>query len=148
MKLATRPPLRRLLALDQKIRSGQYPNARTLAAELEVHQRTVHRDLDFLRCELNAPLEYCPRRNGYFYAEPSYALPLVTWSEVELVAMFLAERALEQYRGTPLGRDLAAAFRKLTAHLPGAVTVDLEHLRQAYSVRGPVATRGEARTFR
>jgi predicted DNA-binding transcriptional regulator YafY len=148
MRLASRPPLRRLLALDQQVRAGEYPNARTLARELEVHERTVHRDLDFLRTEFHAPLAYCPRRNGYYYTEPGYALPLVKWSEAELVALFLAGRALEQYRGTPLGEVLAGAVRKLTLHLPDEVTVSLEHLREAYSVRGPVSTQGEVATFR
>ena len=36
MKVASRPPLRRLLALDQMIRAGRYPNASKAAQSLEV----------------------------------------------------------------------------------------------------------------
>jgi predicted DNA-binding transcriptional regulator YafY len=73
---------------------------------------------------------------------------LLRLTEGELLAVFLAERLLQQYRGTAFVKDIAAAFRKLTAQLPDAVTVHLEHLRQAYSFRGPAATEVEAETFR
>jgi predicted DNA-binding transcriptional regulator YafY len=101
METASRPPLRRLMALDRMIRSGAFPNARTAAEDLEVHSRTIHRDLDFLRDSWGAPLEFCPQRNGYFYRDADYALPLLRLSEGELVALFLAERAMQHYRDTP-----------------------------------------------
>ena len=45
MQTASRPPLRRLAALDHMIRSGKYPNASTAARQLEVHQ-VACRDID------------------------------------------------------------------------------------------------------
>ena len=62
MHTSSRPPLRRLLALDRLIRAGKHPNARTVAAELEVSRRTVLRDVEFLRDSFGGPVEYCPRR--------------------------------------------------------------------------------------
>jgi predicted DNA-binding transcriptional regulator YafY len=148
METAARPPLRRLAALDRMIRAGSYPNARTAAAALEVHPRTVHRDLEFLRDSWGAPVEYCPVRHGFYYRDADYALPLLRLSEGELVALFLAERVMQQYRGTPYASDLATAFRKLTDQLPETVTVDLSHLGGDYSVRGPGAGAADARLFR
>lgn len=40
---------RHVLLIDQQIRSGQAPNCRRLAQELEVSHRTVLRDIDFRR---------------------------------------------------------------------------------------------------
>src|SRR4051812_30194069 len=100
MKTASRPALRRLLAIDHAIRSGGYPNATALAGQLEVHPRTVHRDLDFLRHSWGAPLAFSPERNGFYYSDPSYPLPLVTMTGADLVALFLAERLLQEYGGT------------------------------------------------
>jgi predicted DNA-binding transcriptional regulator YafY len=148
MQTAVRPPLRRILALDRMIRAGTYPNARTAAAELEVHPRTVYRDLDFLRDSWGAPVAFCHRRNGYYYTDADFPLPLLRLSEGELVALFLAERVMQQYRDTPLGRNLASAFRKLTAHLPDTVTIDLAHLEGAYSFRGPDTNVGDPEHFR
>jgi predicted DNA-binding transcriptional regulator YafY len=148
MELASRPPLRRLFALDRLIRDGGFPNATTMAAALEVHPRTIYRDLDFLRDSWGAPLEYCPRRHGFYYRDADYAVPLLRLSEGELVALCLAERVMQQYRGTPYEQDLATAFRKLTAHLPEEVTIDLSHLGGAFSFRGPCSDVGDLDCFR
>ncbi len=118
MKRATRPPLRRIVRLDVLLRNHRYPNARTAARELEVHPRTVHHDLAFMRDSFGAPLAFDARKNGFYYSDPQYTLPLVQVSEGELLALFLAERLLQQYRGTPFACALAAAFGKRTAGLP------------------------------
>jgi len=148
MEHASRPPLRRLLTLDRKIREGDYPNAVALAADLEVNRRTIYRDLDFLRDSWGAPLEFCAHKNGYFYSNPDYALPLLRISETELLALCLAERLMQQYRGTSIANDLATAFRKLTGHLSEEVTIDLNHLADAVSFRGQAAEGGEVKQFR
>jgi hypothetical protein len=74
MLQAARPPLARLATIDHAVRAGQYPNATTLARQLEVSPRTVQRDLTFLRDQLRAPLEFDPQRNGYHCIRPDYNL--------------------------------------------------------------------------
>jgi predicted DNA-binding transcriptional regulator YafY len=135
MELASRPPLRRLLALDRMLRSARFPNARSAANELEVDPRTIHRDLVFLRDSWGAPLEFCRKHNGYYYRDPDYPLPLLRLTEGELLALFLAERVMQQYRDTPYAKDLATAFRKLTAALPDEVTIDLNHWDWQWNAR-------------
>jgi predicted DNA-binding transcriptional regulator YafY len=147
MNIASRPPLRRLLILDRLLRANRYPNARSAARELEVNPRTVHRDLEFLRDSWGAPLEFCHKHNGYYYRDAAFALPLQTLTEGELFALFLAERVLHDYRATPYARDLAAAFRKLTAALPESVTIDLAHWDQVHSFRRSSADLEEAACF-
>jgi predicted DNA-binding transcriptional regulator YafY len=139
MKTAARFSLERIAALDRAVRAGEYPNARSIARALEVGHRTVQRDVEFMRDRLGAPLTFDPRRNGYYYAEPAYRLPLMSLTEGELVALFLAERALQQYRGTPYAADLARAFAKVTSGLADRVTVDLGHLGDRHSFRTTAA---------
>src|ERR1700730_13991448 len=122
MKIASRVPLRRLVALDDMVRKGSYPNATSAALDLEVHPRTIARDLDFLRNSWGAPLEFSHAHNGYFYSDRDYSLPLQRLSEGELIALFLAERVMQQYKNTPYAKDLATAFHKLTLALPDDVT--------------------------
>ena len=135
METASRPLLRRIVALDRMIRGKEYPNSRTASLQLEVSSRTVHRDLDFLRDFLGAPIAFSRSHNGFYYEKPDYALPFLRLTEGELVALFLAERVLQEYRGTPYAADLATAFRKLTAALPDSVTIDLAHLSEVFSFR-------------
>lgn len=74
--------------------------------------RTAYRDLDFLRDEWRVPGEF-DRPQGNRLTEPTTALPPVTLSQGELVALYFAEKVLAQYRGTPFEADLTSAFRKL-----------------------------------
>jgi predicted DNA-binding transcriptional regulator YafY len=135
MRLASRPPLARILAIDQAIRAGAWPNARTLALQLEVKTRTIRRDLAYMRYQLGAPLEFDPVHNGFGYAEPSFRLPYFQLTEGELLALCLAGQALRTYRGTTYARDLARAFAKVTAGLPEPIAVDLGQLAEAFAFR-------------
>ncbi|MBI4661758.1 MAG: YafY family transcriptional regulator [Verrucomicrobia bacterium] len=135
MRIATRPQLQRLAVMDRCIRSGEYPTARKMAAELGVAPRTIHRDIRFLRDAWSAPIVWSDEHQGFFYSESDYQLPLQTLTEGELVALFLAERLLQQYRGTPYATAIATAFAKLTNALPEKVTLDLKDLAETLSVR-------------
>jgi proteasome accessory factor B len=128
------------MAIDRAIRSGSWPNASSLARELEVDPRTVRRDITYLRDQLLAPVEFDPARNGYRYADPTFRLPYFQLTEGELVAALLAGRLLGQYRGTPFERDLGRAFAKLTALLPDVVTVRLDAAADCLSVLPSVRT--------
>ena len=72
---AHRPPLERMLQIHQAIQSGSYPNATTLAAELEVCTKTINRDTDFMRDRLGLPMEYDGTRCGYHYTQPVSSFP-------------------------------------------------------------------------
>ena len=74
MRVSTRPAFRRLQAIDSAVSRRVWPNARTLARELEVTPRTIQRDIEFLRDQLHAPLKFDSVRNGYYYTDPSYRL--------------------------------------------------------------------------
>jgi predicted DNA-binding transcriptional regulator YafY len=121
--------------IDRALREMTWPNARVLGKLLEASDRTIRRDLEYMRDQLHAPIEFDPRRNGYHYTEPTYRLPFLQLTEGELVALFLAEQILRQYRGTPYGPDLARAFAKITAALNEPINVDAQRLREAISFR-------------
>ena len=148
MHAASRPPLARIAAIDRAIREGTWPNATGLARELEVSPRTVQRDLIFLRDRLLAPLRFDPRRNGYCYTSAGYQLPFFRLTEGELVAMFLAERLLRQYRGTYFEVELERAFQKIVDLLPEGVSMDLSAVAETLSVTPTVLTVQDIETFR
>jgi predicted DNA-binding transcriptional regulator YafY len=148
MHQAVRPPLARIVTIDQAIRAGRWPNASTLAQELEVSPRTVQRDLTFLRDRLGAPVEFDIRQNGYRYSHTDFRLPFFRLSEGELVALFLADRLLRQYRGTPFESDLRRAFGRICDMLPEAVTIDLAALPETLSVMPAVVAEQDLEIFR
>jgi predicted DNA-binding transcriptional regulator YafY len=112
-----------------------------------VNPRTIQRDIEFLRDRLQAPLLFDPVRNGYQYTNPDFHLPMVRLTEGELAALFLAERLLQEYRGTPYAGALASLFEKLTAGLRDDVSIDLSHFADAYSFRRLGGLDADATTF-
>ena len=124
----TRPPLRRMLWAIQRLTKGGQLRATDLAREFEVSVRTAYRDLDFLRDEWGAHVEYDHSKGTYALTEPMATLPMVTISQGELIAIYFAEKILQQYRGTPFEPDLASAFSKIQGLLPEQVKVAPESL--------------------
>ncbi|MEN6506225.1 MAG: HTH domain-containing protein [Planctomycetaceae bacterium] len=66
---------RHVLHIDQRIRDNDAPNCMQLAGELEVSRRTILRDIDFMKYDLGAPLDYDAARRGYVYGEPNWIMP-------------------------------------------------------------------------
>ncbi len=112
-----RPPLERMLKIHDELRRDVLVNCTTLAALLEASPKTVLRDIAFMRDRLNLPIEFDSRLNRYHYTRPVNSFPTVHITEGELLALLVAQRALQQYRGTPFHGQLAVAFEKLAGGL-------------------------------
>ena len=131
----SRPPLERMLRIHQALQSGRFPNATRLAQELEVSTKSIHRDLEFMRDRLDLPIEYDARRFGYFYTGEVGSFPTVQITEGELFALIVAEKALQQYRGTNFEKPLLSAIRKMEQSLPDTISLNLADIEQAISFR-------------
>src|SRR6478736_151383 len=130
-----RPPLERMLRIHQSLQSGKFPNATTLAQELEVSTKSIQRDLDFMRDRLELPIEYHPKSFGYHYTGEVTSFPTMHITEGELVALVIAEKALEQYRGTQFEKPLLSAIRKIEQSLPDTISLNLADIEQTISFR-------------
>ncbi|MEW6305554.1 MAG: WYL domain-containing protein [Verrucomicrobiota bacterium] len=124
-----------MVRIHQAIQAGQYPNASSIALEIEVSSKTIQRDLEFMRDRLNLPLAYDPQRNGYYYTERVEAFPTLQITEGELFALLVAEKALQQYRGTSFEKPLLSALRKMSQSLPDTISFNLSEWDQAISFR-------------
>jgi proteasome accessory factor B len=133
--LHSRPPLERMLRIHQAVSAGQFPNASTLAGEIEVATKTIHRDIEFMRDRLNLPIEFDASRNGYHYTEEVSAFPNIQITEGELFALVVAEKALQQYRGTNFEKPLLSAIRKMEQSLPDTISLNLADIEQTISFR-------------
>ncbi|NJK35262.1 MAG: transcriptional regulator [Oscillatoriales cyanobacterium SM2_2_1] len=119
--------LERLLNLDQLLRSGERHTASTLAAHLEVSERTVHYDLDLLRDRFRAPIE-SDREKGYYYSDPKWRLDTIPLTKGELFALTLGARMLQSYAGSAYEPELKSAIEQLSRRIPEQTWVDLEGL--------------------
>ncbi len=133
MKTAKRPALVRYQYIDEKVGTGQFPNASSLGRELEVTPRTIHRDIDYLRDFYHAPIYFHPQRNGFFYSDPNYRLQNIVVPEGEFIALFLAERLAQSYRGTPYAALLTKLFDRIGRVMTEPISIDLEHIAHSLS---------------
>lgn len=123
------------MRIHQAISAGQYPNATKLAAEIEVVTKTIHRDIEFMRDRMGLPIEYDSRKFGYHYTEEVNAFPTLQITEGELVALLIAEKALQQYRGTNFEKPLISAFKKMESSLPDTISLNFADWDQSISFR-------------
>jgi predicted DNA-binding transcriptional regulator YafY len=124
-----------MLRIHQALQSAKYPNASTLARDLEVSTKSIHRDIEFMRDRLELPIEYDGARHGYHYTEEVSAFPTVQITEGELFALIVAEKALEQYRGTHFEKPLLSAIKKMEQSLPDTISFNLTDIEHTISFR-------------
>ena len=123
------------MRIHQTLQSGKHPNASTLARELDVSTKSIHRDIEFMRDRLELPIEYDGSRFGYFYSEEVNAFPTMQITEGELFALIVAEKALQQYRGTNFEKPLLSAMRKMEQSLPDTISLSLADIEHTISFR-------------
>lgn len=135
-----KPQHSRLLFIDKQIREKRFPNCSTLAEEWEASAKTFQRDLDYMRYQLNAPLEYSAKERGYCYTEDEYQLPAINIKESDLFAIYLADKLLGQYEGTPIYDSLCSVFRKIEDSLPDKVTTKPGNDQSLFTIFPPFST--------
>jgi predicted DNA-binding transcriptional regulator YafY len=125
-----------MMRLHERLKAGAFPNCRKLADELEVSAKTIQRDIDFMRDRLGLPIEYDQLQFGFYYTEPVANFPSIEVSQGEVIALFVARKALEQYRGTSFERPLRTAFQKISESLRDKIEFQWSDLDSAVSFRG------------
>lgn len=146
-RLFTRPPLDRMQRIFQAIKGGEFPNRTGLAGKIEVTTKTIQRDIDFMRDRLNLPIAYNGDRKGYEFTEGVENFPMVELTEAELVSVFVAQKALTQYVGTPFEHPLRSAFDKLISGLDGKITLSWADLDSFISFRSFEIVPTDLKTF-
>jgi predicted DNA-binding transcriptional regulator YafY len=135
LSTSSRPPLERMMKIHQAIHSGTFPNASRLARDFEISTKSIYRDIDFMRDRFGLPVEFDSIRNGYCYTQKVSSFPALQITEGELFALLVAEKALQQYRGTTFEKPLLSAFRKMQASLPDTVSLNMAEWESTISFR-------------
>lgn len=105
----------RLFQIVQILRRGRVETAASLAARLEVSERTVYRDMRDLMAS-GAPIDG-EAGVGYILRK-SYDLPPLTFTAEELEALTVAGRMLSAVSGKTLSGAVASALSKIETALP------------------------------
>jgi proteasome accessory factor B len=114
---------------------------------LEVGVRSIGRDIEFMRDRMSLPIVYDDVRHGFFYDGEVTAFPSLTISEGELFALAVAEKALQQYRGTSFEKPLMSALQKVSESLPDSISLNLSEWNESISFRTSAETVLNLATF-
>ncbi len=112
-----RPAAVRMKRIFDLLKKGRFPNCQQIAKALESSAKTIQRDLNCMRDQLGLPIDYDPQEHGFYFTEEVHEFPTVQVTQGELLALMVAHKAIEQYRGTPYHAQLETAFAKLLAPL-------------------------------
>ncbi len=134
-----KPQYQRLLFIDQTIRAGKFPSCASMAAEWEVSAKTIQRDIDYLKFQMNAPIEYDKTRHGLFYGIATWFLPAVLLSEGDILALLVGTQSLEMYKGTPVAQELKSIYSRLAQLLPDKISLAPELIFNRFSFHGAPA---------
>jgi proteasome accessory factor B len=143
----SRPLLDRIMRIQQQLHDNKYPNCNSMAEKLGVSPKTVQRDFEYMRDRMELPLDYDRGKHGYYFTEPVADLPAVQISEGEVVGLLVAQKALEQYRGTPFEHTLETAFKKITSRLRDVITFNPSEVMAGFSFRSFGASKADIKTF-
>ena len=87
----------RIQWLHEELVRNTFPNAARLAERFHISRRQAQRDIDFLKKQLGAPLEYDGRVKGYHYTK-AFSLPVSVKNENDM--------GLSRMPINPFGRDI------------------------------------------
>jgi proteasome accessory factor B len=143
----TRRPIERIFTIHQTIQRGRFLNCRELAEQIEVTQKTIQRDITFMQNDLGLPLAYDRSKHGYFYERPVQEFPMMRYSVEDVVALFLARKAVEPLQGSPLEATLRDSFKRLSGALQGEISFRWSDLDEVFSVKDTGVVPADVRLF-
>lgn len=78
-----------------------------------ISDSTIEKDLFAMRMEMDAPIKYSKRENGYFYTEPDFSIDDVPLKEEDLDAIRFAASTLLQFKDVQMFKDFGSAIDKI-----------------------------------
>ena len=129
----------RLIKIDEILQDGTFHTLAELCNKIQ-------RDIEHLRTYFSAPIE--STNKGYRYTEPNFFIKTIPISEGEAFSLAVMNPLLEQYRNTPLEKELRSVFEKIVNCLPNKVTLDTSFLNKKITFIPDKAEVIDAKLFR
>jgi predicted DNA-binding transcriptional regulator YafY len=141
----------RVYKIEMLIRNRGHVSFKTLRDELEVSPATLKRDLDYLRDQLGAPIEYDRDLNGYrFGAEyrgHKHELPGLWFSEPELYSLLMAHQLLSELDSEGVLSRHLQPLRERIHEMLGSGQAEAQALLQRVKIIGSARRPVPSRTF-
>ncbi|MFN7141169.1 MAG: helix-turn-helix transcriptional regulator [Limisphaerales bacterium] len=120
--------------LHRELKSGSYRTRKSLAELLEVHERTVIRDMRHLERQ-GMPLEFCKKKGGFYYTHDVPDVPNQPISPKEIGAIATASYLANQLPGHGLKQAIQSLSRKVQSGLPPELRKRRSEIGKYISIR-------------
>ena len=112
--------LMRMLKIVSDLRKNSYPNVNTLVKKFEAldrdenlniacGKRTVMRDIDYLRKDFNAPIEYSSEHNGYYLTNPYWEFQVPFFDDEMIMSSMLGAQLAGEILPSPVKEQIRDA---------------------------------------
>ncbi len=125
----------RFIWFHGKVKSGRYPNAKSLTGKFEISSRTAQRTIEFMRDRVQAPLEYDFHRRGYYYPDNTYELPSLWFNEDNIAALSLAVRLASSIPDTDAKNKLCNLLEEISRRQAPAESMSWRDISEKISVK-------------
>lgn len=122
---------RRIARIHDLLSAKRRVTALDLAAEFEVAPRTIKRDIEWLKNERGAPVEWDRAAHTYRYTAPFDLCTGLRLDADEALALVLAGRTFAAWADSPLGRALTNALGKVARFAGTAISLPAADLHSA-----------------
>lgn len=106
------------------LKENRFPNHPRLLEEMRrldiagaynITQKTIQRDVVFLKNDYGAPIEYDFVRRGYYLTDPAWNLDVPVLKKDEMEAAILSTRLAEMILPNPVGSNVRQAIDSLVS---------------------------------
>jgi proteasome accessory factor B len=132
----------------KRLQARPFQSAAQLAKAIEgVSKKTVLRDVKFMKEQLDLPLKYHEKKHGFYFTEPVSEFAPMQLSRGELVALFVAEKAVEALKGTRLHKLVQDSLHKIAEACPEYVSLKWQDMDEAFSMKTTGALKSSVEVF-
>jgi predicted DNA-binding transcriptional regulator YafY len=96
-----------------------------MAQEFECSIRSIDQDIQYLKEDMQLPIEFDRFKGGYVNTNPNQKLPEFDLNFGEVLALTIGKDMLAEYSGTSLEPILKSAFDKIADRLPEKIRMNL-----------------------
>lgn len=119
-QVSTRAQIERLYGIVAKVQNNEAVNLTALAMAYEVNNRTIQRDIEFLKDRLGVPITFDRKENRYFIDDEFDHIPPLELKDTDYLLLSFLQQCLAPYAATEIGAQMIKSFERLFGVLSGS----------------------------
>lgn len=138
----------RMHEIIRLLQAQPYQSAAQLATAIEgVSTKTILRDVKFMAEQMDLPLKYHEKKHGFCFTKPVSEFAPMQLTRGELVALFVAEKAVEPLKGTRLHKLVHDSLHRIAEACPEHLSLQWQDLDAAFSMKATGVLKSDATAF-